>query len=152
MRVTGHLTRSLRTALGLAVLLAACSPLRGCAESDFTLAAESRLPRWFSLPQGVQRKDVNVALVYYTAPIKGPAVAEVTLRTNRGEAPNRVVANLRGEPEVLDSPSGSAGTRYPMYEVLTANGITEVIEHRHMEPVFYITDDPEVRRKLGVNP
>ena len=39
---------------------------------------------------------------------------------------------------------------YPMYEVLTANGITEVVEHRRMEPVFYITDDPEVRRKLGV--
>jgi len=35
--------------------------------------------------------------------------------------------------------------------VLTANGFTEVIEHRHMEPIFYITDDPEVRRKLGVD-
>ena len=31
-----------------------------------------------------------------------------------------------------------------------ANGTTEIIEHRRMEPVFYITDDPEVRRKLGV--
>jgi hypothetical protein len=30
------------------------------------------------------------------------------------------------------------------------NGITEVIEHRRMEPVFYISDDLEVRRKLGV--
>lgn len=39
---------------------------------------------------------------------------------------------------------------YPIYEVLTANGVTEVVEHRRMEPVFYITDDPDVRRKLGV--
>jgi len=39
-----------------------------------------------------------------------------------------------------------------MYEVLTANGISEVVEHRRMEPIFYINDDPEVRRKLGVMP
>jgi hypothetical protein len=37
-----------------------------------------------------------------------------------------------------------------MYVVLQADGIAEVIEHRRMEPVFYITDDPEIRRKLGV--
>ena len=38
---------------------------------------------------------------------------------------------------------------YPRYEVLTANGVTEAIEHRRMEPLFYISDDPEVRRELG---
>jgi hypothetical protein len=37
-----------------------------------------------------------------------------------------------------------------MYEVLTANGITEVIEHRQMEPIFYITDDADVKERLGV--
>jgi hypothetical protein len=40
---------------------------------------------------------------------------------------------------------------YPRYEVLTADGVTEVIEHRRLEPIFYITDDPEVRRKLSVD-
>jgi hypothetical protein len=30
--------------------------------------------------------------------------------------------------------------------------VSDVIQHRRMEPVFYITDDSEVRRKLGVVP
>jgi hypothetical protein len=46
--------------------------------------------------------------------------------------------------------SESGPIPYPLYELLTANGITEIIEHRRMEPVFYITDNPEVSRKLGV--
>jgi hypothetical protein len=29
--------------------------------------------------------------------------------------------------------------------------LTEVIEHRQMESIFYLADDPEVRRKLGVD-
>ena len=39
---------------------------------------------------------------------------------------------------------------YPRYEILTAKGITEVIEHRRMEPIFYIVDDLQVKRQLGV--
>jgi hypothetical protein len=43
---------------------------------------------------------------------------------------------------------------YPSYAVVSAWGITEVIEHRHLGDVFYIDDDPAVRAKLGlaVNP
>ena len=39
---------------------------------------------------------------------------------------------------------------YPSYEVVTINGTTEVIEHLQRGPIFYITDDPEVKRRLGV--
>ena len=39
---------------------------------------------------------------------------------------------------------------YPNYEVITVNGITEIIEHRKPEPIFYITDDPAVWKELGV--
>jgi hypothetical protein len=39
---------------------------------------------------------------------------------------------------------------YPAYEIETGNGITEVTEFKRMEPVFYITDDPEVKLKLGL--
>ena len=63
-----------------------------------------------------------------------------------------IVATLRGkEPLTLEPHSDTGPIPYPSYEVLTANGITEVIEHRRMEPVFYISDDPEVRRKLRVD-
>ena len=36
----------------------------------------------------------------------------------------------------------------PAYEIITVNGITEIIEYRKMEPVFYITDDPAVWKEL----
>ena len=39
---------------------------------------------------------------------------------------------------------------YPAYEIITVNGITDVIEHRKMEPIFYITDDLAVWKELGV--
>lgn len=37
---------------------------------------------------------------------------------------------------------------YPAYDLIEANGVAEVIEHKKMEPVFYINDDPVVRQKL----
>ena len=33
---------------------------------------------------------------------------------------------------------------YPAYEAITVNGITEIIENKKMEPIFYLTDDPAV--------
>jgi len=39
---------------------------------------------------------------------------------------------------------------YPRYKVVTINEITDVIELRKMEPVFYMTDDPVVWKALGV--
>ncbi|HYL59690.1 MAG TPA: hypothetical protein VEU51_12545 [Candidatus Acidoferrales bacterium] len=38
----------------------------------------------------------------------------------------------------------------PSYVVVDADGITEVIEHKHDGDVFYINDDPVVRAKLGL--
>jgi hypothetical protein len=37
---------------------------------------------------------------------------------------------------------------YPAYILIAANGVSEIIEHRAIEPVFYISDDPSVRQKL----
>jgi hypothetical protein len=30
---------------------------------------------------------------------------------------------------------------YPAYEIITISGVDDVVEHRKMEPVFYIADD-----------
>jgi hypothetical protein len=147
----GRLARVVRAGLSLVVLVASCSPVRGCAESEFKLAPESRLPRWFALPAGVPRTNVEVTLTYYGPLVGSDRTATVTLQTRRqGQTLNRVVATLRGrEPHTLEPYSGSGRIPYPEYELLTANGITEVIEHRRMEPIFYVNGDPEVRRKLG---
>jgi hypothetical protein len=36
------------------------------------------------------------------------------------------------------------------YELMTVNGITEVLEYKQMEPVFYVSDDSEIRARLGL--
>jgi hypothetical protein len=38
----------------------------------------------------------------------------------------------------------------PSYVVVNADGITEVIEHRHFGDVFYVNEDPVIRAKLGL--
>ncbi|PYR13451.1 MAG: hypothetical protein DMF99_01305 [Acidobacteria bacterium] len=95
---------------------------------------------------------MTVELSYYGPLVGSARTAIVTLRTQQGKTLSEIVATLRGkEPLTLEPHSDTGPIPYPSYEVLTANGITEVIEHRRMEPVFYISDDPEVRRKLRVD-
>jgi hypothetical protein len=99
----------------------------------------------------LQRADVNVTLSYYGPLIGSSRTATVTLQAGEGRTLEEVVATLQGREPLTLEPSPETGPiPYPSYELLTANGITEVIEHRRMEPIFYITDDPAVKRKLGV--
>jgi hypothetical protein len=124
----------------LILLVVSCQPLRGCVESEFTLSPESRLPKWFTLPSGVSRTEVSVTLTYYTM-----GKAKLTLEDRQG----RTLAEIDGEenwhPQTLKKQNSSGGFdpgAYPLYVIIKANGIAEVVEHRKMEPIFYITDDP----------
>lgn len=120
--------------------------LTGCVESSFVLAPESRLPRFVALPPGLTRADVSLEMSYYLKPWGSGA----TFRVRSG---GRVLAKLNGrlkgsEPLQLKSPPPGFPPGYPLYEVITANGVTEIIEHRKMEPVFYVSDDEAVRKEL----
>jgi hypothetical protein len=53
-------------------------------------------------------------------------------------------------PLTLKNPPPGFAPGYPSYEVITINGIRDVVEHRAMEPIFYMTDDPAVRQDLDV--
>ena len=76
-----------------------------------------------------------------------------TLRDTKGRVVATAVGNVQGNEPATFEPHGATGPLlYPIYEIVTVNGIVEVIEHRRTEPTFYITDDPEIRRKLGVRP
>ena len=114
------------------------------------LSPESRLPKWFA-SAGIARASSELTMDYYVS-LTGPPAATFTLRDFKGRHIASVIGQPRAnEPETLE-PHGTTGPiPYPMYEVITADGITEVIEHRRHRPFFYITDDPEVRRKLGVS-
>jgi hypothetical protein len=133
--------------------------LRGCRffpESMFELAADSRLPHWFMLPKGLKRADVMVTMYCYIGPSgrsstlwlldkNGTTLAKVNTVTE-GLEPHYFGSAKKNAEGGYDRPEEG----YPAYEVETANGITEVTEFKRMEPVFYVTDDPEVKAKLGL--
>ena len=123
----------------------------GCAESMFRLAPDSRLPAWFVLPPGLTRADVAIELVYYTSPFRGRQATFVMLDSN-GRELDEITAEQHGDAPLQVSEDVSSGDPYPLYEIVSADGITEVLEHRRMEPIFYVTDDQAIKTKLGVTP
>jgi hypothetical protein len=140
--------------LFIAILAAACLTLHGCEhlpESSFELARESRLPKWFTLPPGVLRQDVTVTMKYYIKP-SGRISTFILLNMKRQKLAV-VNGTQKGlEPLKLKNTRPGFPPGYPLYEIVTVNGVTEIIEHRQMEPIFYITDDPAVWAELGGNP
>jgi len=150
--VAGRSTRSLG---GMDTVLTMCRvkylvavsaiALTGCVESSFHLATSSRLPAWFKVPAGHTRAELNVTMDYYLFPSGGEA--KFTLVDARG----RTLSTKRGTTQglyPLTLRSSLAG--YPSYEIITVDGVTDLIEHRVPEPVFYICDDPAIREELGM--
>jgi hypothetical protein len=120
-------------------------------ESSFDLAPESRLPIWFKLPPGVKRSDVAVTMDYWTGPSGRTASLAMRKRGFLGSivAMDSIVAEEVGsEPQTIPPHGPTGRIPYPSYEVLTARGLVEIVEHRKMEPIFYVNDDPEVRKQL----
>ena len=125
----------------------------GCSEAEFHLASDSRLPRWFILPERLSRAEVTVTMDTYALPW-GPS-ATFTLWDTSGRKLAQVDAKLeevkpwltvKGPPEE----KSTQYSYYPRYDIATAQGVPEVIEHREPGPIFYINDDPDVRAKLGI--
>ena len=131
----------------LLIALTACSS-RGCVESEFHLAKDSKLPVWFQIPDGMNRQDLDVSLTYYTT---GPA--DITLLDIR-EGKSKPIIKIKGEykhhPEYWtwaqkDWPKRSQ----PGYVVITVNSLSEIIEHKKMEPLFYISNEEAVQRTIA---
>jgi hypothetical protein len=127
----------------------------GCAEGYFNLAPDSRLPRWFTLPEGITRAEVTLHETAYLS----HSVFTLYDATGfpawdpKGHKIARVCA-VTGEPisltETKNAEGGFDGNPYPLYEIVTVNGIPELLEYKRMEPVFYVSDDSEIRAKLGL--
>ena len=149
---TGTVTLKPIHRLFIAILVSACLSLLGCEffpESTFELAHESRLPKWFTLPPGLSRSDVTVTMSYYIKPTGHTAT--FTLKDTKKRKLAEVSGSQMGfEPLTLKNLRPEVSPYYPSYEIITVNGITDIIEHRKMEPIFYVTDDPNVWRELGV--
>ncbi len=117
--------------------------MSGCIESTFTLASESKLPRSITLPPGLTRTDISVALNLYAPLLRGPD-AKFVLTDKSGKK----LAEVRGKMETTTS------SEY--YRIVTENGIAEIVElkpyraHENMEQngravaLFYVKDDSGV--------
>lgn len=138
------LTPRIRCLLFGILLSIICSA--GCeylAESTFTLANESRLPRWVKLPPGVTRADVSLTMSYYVKP--WGRSAQFVLRDKNGQVLGKEHGSMTcKEPLQVRGRSQDPSADYPAYEAITVNGITDIIEHKKMEPIFFVTDNPAV--------
>ena len=125
-------------------LVLTTTALAGCLEASFVLAPESRLPKWFDLPEGFERNDFVVTMDSWTV---GPQVFKI--RKKDGFFLYRKISihcpNMR-PLKPLKVPF-----EYPVYLVFTYEGVIDIVEHRAMEPVFYMTDDPVVWSQLDLN-
>src|SRR5258708_16259806 len=118
-------------------------------ESTVELASESRLPKWITLLPGLTLTDVSITMSYCSKPWGGSAT--FILRDTKGQIRTKVAGKVKGlEPFQLKHPPPGFPHGYPAYELITVNGITEIIEHRKLGPKFYITDDPAVYNELRV--
>ncbi|MEN8205051.1 MAG: hypothetical protein ABFS24_03450 [Pseudomonadota bacterium] len=131
------------------VILILVAILAGCVESSFNLAPDSRLPEWFDVPEGMTRNDLSVTMDYYVKRSGGQAVFK--LYNKHGKKLEQVTGHTRGDKPIKlkNSPAGFPPGR-PMYEVVTVNGIVDIIEHREKGPTFYVTSDPTIWKELGV--
>ena len=133
-----------------ACLLFSIFSLSGCLESSFELSAESRLPKWFSIPDGVSRSDYTVLMDMYSTFTGGKIVIELRktgtfwsieqYTVDTGEQPS--IRTIRPTAPKAGFPEG-----YPRYIVITINGVTDIIELRKMEPIFFMANYPTMTDK-----
>jgi hypothetical protein len=112
-------------------------------EATFSLAKESRLPKWVTLPAGLTRADVSFTLSYYTTLWGGSARFQL-LKPNQQTIESGNGRVRCGGSFQMNSPQKGYQAGYPEYEAVTVKGITEIFEQRKPEPFLYVTDDPAV--------
>lgn len=123
--------------------------LTGCKESSFELSKESRLPLWFEVPAGMARTDLRVTMDYYIRP--GGRKAVFTLRDRNNQVLDKVTGIQQGmEPIKLKNQTEKYTKNRPLYEIITVDGIMDIIEHRARGPFFHMADNPNIMEELGI--
>lgn len=129
----------------VATCAALCAMCSACAESSFLLQEDSRLPRWFQ-SEADRRDEVTVEVLFYGIP--GGRGATLILRDRSGRRLHSVDAKVDGlAPQTLGH--AADGPFSVQYEVLRAEGITEVLEFKNPDDRFRITDDESTLREVG---
>jgi hypothetical protein len=116
-------------------------------ESSFDLAKESRLPEWFSLPANLDRRDVNIKIFYYVPP---PPFKENVKALLIGPGPEHKIIDTKigiSRAHPMNSKDPRSPNYYPRHTIITFDGITEIVEHKKMEPIYYIADHIEKKHR-----
>jgi hypothetical protein len=124
-------------------------------ESTFQLDKASRLPRWLPLPSDVARADVTVTMNYYSYP--WGSRAGFLMKDHAMHSLQRTEGSTGcGQFSLKDPFRDGAPLSYPSYTAVTVDGVTEIMEHKTMEPIFSVTDDPAVWKRYeatcGIEP
>ena len=111
----------------------ACHPLLGLIESEFSLASDSRLPKWMTMPNGYSRHDTSISITFYSSNkvrfiVRGPTPEQKLLIEKIG--------TFRWHP--LTKQNGYAA--YPIYFIISVDGVEETFEQMKPEPYLYIVD------------
>ncbi len=118
-------------------------------ELSFELASTSRLPKWIELPESYERNQFKLKIDYYLNSSGGEAI--FNLLDEKGKTLKVVKGSILRKPLTLKKQLEGYSKGYPKFQIITINGITDVIEHKKMESKFYMADDSDVLKEFGVN-
>ena len=119
----------------------------GFCESSFKLAKDSRLPKWFQAPSGVERSDITVHFIYFLSKTK---IAATNIKT--GKIFFSAEADMKHHPITeAESKTMKQGWPCPSYNVISVNGIEEVVGHIERGNIIHIVESSEVTRNVYNN-
>ncbi|NOX09372.1 MAG: hypothetical protein GXP22_07800 [Gammaproteobacteria bacterium] len=133
--------------LAVLIVVLSCN-LSGCVEARFELSSESRLPKWFDIPEGMSRDELRVTVDYYIKSSGGEAVFK--LYGDNGTRLKKVKGEMGIYPLQLKNPPEGSPENYPMYEIVIVDGVTDVIEHRERSNIFHMTNEPAILEEFGI--
>ena len=116
-------------------------------ESSFTVAPESRFPRWINVDDA-DHSGITVTVDFY-GPLFSDAFARVTVVGRDGKARQHVDAVVTSAVGVQTADGAPARGEFPNYQVAAAGGVTDIFEQRKATNVLYMCDDPAVWAKLA---
>jgi len=117
------------------------------------LSDQSRLPKWVVVPKGKNRNDFSVKMESHSTFAAGKIIFKIYDKNNVSPIQEyEITTDMQSDilPVQLKSPPEGFPQGFPKYIPITINGITDIVEQRKMEPVFYMTDNPDVWKELGV--
>ena len=121
--------------------------MRGFLESRFELANDSRVPIWFKQQvNSYSRENLTVILRYYT-PFFDVDNAVLTLELKDGSSIKTVTGKNVRHPSMakVENNCSSRSAIWPRYVTILVNGESEIIQFRKMEPIFYISDEEDMK-------